>query len=651
MTRTVRTLRYVLPLLFVAFIVIIVVSYSSNAIRDRQNEAAPFRSELRADDRARSIFESFEDVQTIGGEVAFKIQATRTVGFTSGWYTLEGVRLSIYRKNGSHYEIAADHAQVNSETKEAEAKGNVRVVSSNGMELATDALRFDGERLANQQPVRFRMGGWSGSAGALDLELEQEILRLKQSVEARYTPLEEGEVPTAFKAAEATVLRAAGEVHFAGGVDVNRPAEHLRADRMMARTVQGGKQRLTALEGNGSVVATLVGGSTGVASQSGKTTISGDRFFCEFDGEGELAAVQVQGGPATARLLGPPQRLVTAANFRLTLEQKKPRELRAEPRVVFVESAVQRRTLTADLATVYFDPASGDPSTVHVTRNVSYSEPALQARSDRASYDLAQRKVVMTSNPGSAPTLQSPTETLRATMIEIWTDEGLKASGNVYAQLHPRNRGTTPAADSVLFSGNEPIYVNSNDAIFRRSSMSGTFSGNVRAWQGENTLFSQQLQIVDSGASLTASGGVRTSVVQDATSGGSGGATLITRSSELVALKDARRIDLNGKVKIDDQTRSLSSEKATIFFDEQQRIDRLVADRGLTFTESQTGRQGSGDKVTYRLLEKTILLEGSPATVRDPKGSIRGKQISFDLARNRMSVISGESLTETTYNP
>jgi LPS export ABC transporter protein LptC len=650
MTRTVRTLRYVLPLLFVAFIIVIVVSYSSNAIRDRQNEVAPFRSELRADDRARSVFESFEDVQTIGGEVAFKIQATRTVGFTSGWYTLEGVRLSIFRKDGSHYEIAADQAQVNSETKEAEAKGNVRVVSSNGMELATDALRFDGQRLANQQPVRFRMGGWSGSAGSLDLELEQEILRLRQSVEARYTPQQEGEIPTEFKAAEATVLRAAGEIHFAGGVDVHRPAEHLRADRVMARAIQGGKQRLTALEGNGSVVATLAGGSA-VASQSGRTTISGDRFFCEFDGEGELAAVQVQGGPATARLLGPPQRLVTAPNFRLTLDQKKPRELRAEPRVVFVESAEQRRTLTADFAIVHFDPSSGDPSTVHVNRNVNFSEPALQARSDRASYDLAQRKVVMSSNPGSAPTLQSPTETLRATTIEIWTDEGVKASGNVYAQLHPRSQGTRPAADSVLFSGNEPIYVNSNDAIFRRSNMSGVFTGNVRAWQGENTLFSQQLQIADAGGSLTASGGVRTSVVQDASSGGREGATLITRSNELVAIKDARRIDLNGKVTIDDQIRSLSSDKATLFFDEQQRIDRLVANESLTFTESQTGRQGSGDKVTYRLLDRTILLEGSPATVRDPKGSIRGRQISFDLARNRMSVISGESLTETTYNP
>src|SRR5512144_27060 len=123
MQRIIRILRVALPIAFVAFVLLIALSWNrSGAMKDRAaNE--PITSSQRPKDKPQAESTSFEDTQTSGGRVVSHIVARRVVAFKSGWTTLEGVSLTLYRESGLTYELTCPVAQFNSETKEAEAQG------------------------------------------------------------------------------------------------------------------------------------------------------------------------------------------------------------------------------------------------------------------------------------------------------------------------------------------------------------------------------------------------------------------------------------------------------------------------------------------------------------------------------------------------
>jgi lipopolysaccharide export system protein LptA len=99
---------------------------------------------------------------------------------------------------------------------------------------------------------------------------------------------------------------------------------------------------------------------------------------------------------------------------------------------------------------------------------------------------------------------------------------------------------------------------------------------------------------------------------------------------------------------MEDQGRVLTTAHATFRFDAQQQLEQVEAKGDVVVDEQATGRHGVGARLVYSVPKKTMVLEGSPATVSDKKGTVKGKEIVFDLARNRVDVIGG---TESTYKP
>ena len=170
MQRAVRVLRIALPILFVFFVGVIVVSWRRNQA-PRDHSATQPVAITRTGEKPQAESKGFEDTQTIGGRLVSRIRAKRVVAYTSNWNTLEDVALTIYRPNGLTYELLCPHAQFNSETKHAEAKGGVIVTSSDGVVIKTAEINFDGNRLTNHIPVEFKLDRWTGNGGALDLDV------------------------------------------------------------------------------------------------------------------------------------------------------------------------------------------------------------------------------------------------------------------------------------------------------------------------------------------------------------------------------------------------------------------------------------------------------------------------------------------------
>ncbi|HET7704851.1 MAG TPA: LPS export ABC transporter periplasmic protein LptC [Thermoanaerobaculia bacterium] len=647
MTRTVRVLRVALPIAFVAFVGLLVLSWNRSDTRRDNGDANPVTSTQRPEDKPQAEAIKFEDVQTIGGRVVSRIRATRVVGFESGWSTLEGVHLTIYRANGQTYELSCPQAQYNSETKEADVKGGVKLTSSDGIEVQTAEMHFDGTRLTNRIPVQFRVDRWRGNGGALDLDVPGETLKLFQNVTATMEPAQPAEPPLVITAAEALFRRNENDVTFSKDVVGTRAADRMSADRVIGRFTTD-RKRLLGLEGHQAVEIIMAAAVNPGEDLGGRKRITGDRFFTEFTAAGDVLAINVVGesGPARALLDGPPRREVEASSFRVAVANRAVSEMKAAGQVVMVETEPARREVRVDTATISFDPVRHRASNGFFEGNFKYRDPKTQASSIRAHYDIANDQIVLTASPGFDPTVVSDGQTLKAKQIEFSPKSGVaKATGSVVAELV--SKGGVSAESTNLFPAGKPVFVNSDLLVMRQVEKTAAFSGNVRAWQDMNTLFANELTVQGTGQTLTARGNVRTVLYNTGTEVRR--VPLRSKSDQLLARRAERDVELSGSVTIEDESRTMSGEKATLYFDAQRKIERIEASEKVVLVEKTANRKGTGDKVIYQLKQKMAYLHGSPATATDPQGSLSGQQIVFDLGRNRVQVLSPTGETQGTF--
>jgi LPS export ABC transporter protein LptC/lipopolysaccharide transport protein LptA len=657
MQRTVRVLRIALPIVFVAFVAFIFLSWDRSRGRTGRSKVDPVTSTQRPGDKPEIEARAFRDVQTVGGRVVSEIVANRVVSFASGWTTLEGVRLTLYRANGLTYVISCPEAQFNNQTKEAEAKGGVNVTSSDGIEIRTHEIHYDGARLTNDIPVEFKVDRWDGKAGALDLDVAGETLRLHKDVTATMAavplnapPGAPAEMPMTISGREGLFKRQANTVEFRDAVRMTRAAESVKADYMLGRFTQDRRQ-IVGLEGTGNVEIIMAANAQPGEDLGGRKTVTCDNFNTEVGPDGKINAINAIGAQnmAHAVLDGPPQRDIVARSFRVALANRAVSEIKADNQVVMKELGAEPRQINSEHVIVYFDAVTRRARNAYLEGAFRYTDPKNNASAFRAHYDIAGDKIILTTDPGWQATVVADGSTLKAKQIEFSPRaQTAHATGSVIAQLVSKGKGGGASADaSNLFPTGKPVFVNSDELVMRQAQKVAHFTGNVRAWQENNTILAGELQVVGNGDTLTARGNVRTMLYNTSTEARK--TPMRSTSEQLIARKAERRIDLIGNVTLVDETRTLQSQKATLFLDEHRKVQRMEAETGVQVTETGTGRKGTGDKAIYQVDKKMIYVFGKPATMSDPKGNLAGEQIVFDLARDRVAVRSPDGKTTGTY--
>ncbi len=648
MQRTIRVLRIALPILILGFILVIVFNWTAT----RKPSAGPSNegvtSTQRPEDKALVEGKSFEDVQTIGGRVVSRIRANRVVSFESGWTTLEGVELTLFRQNGLTYEVTCPQAQFNTTTKEADAKGGVRVASSDGIEIKTAEIRYDGTRLTNDIPVQFKVDRWNGEAGALDMDVPGETLRLFKNVTATMAAINPAEVPMTIRGAESMFRRRENTVEFKDQVRMDRGNESVSSNWMFGRFTQDRKQ-LIGVEGRENCVIVMAATSSTGEDLGGRKEIRSDGFHTEVGPDGQINALNATSvtNLAHAILDGPPKRDIVARSFRVGIANRVVNEIKADTGVVMKELGDAPREINAEHVTVWFDQGTRRARSAYLEGAFRYKDPKTTATAFRANYDIAGDRIILTTDPGWQATVVSDGHTLKAKTLEFSPRaQTARASGNVIAQLV--SKGSTPSAENTnLFPAGKPVFVNSDELLMRQTNKVAIFTGHVRAWQDNNTVLSNELQVSGNGDAIIARGNVRSLLYN---TGSEARKTPVQSTSEqLIARKSDKRIDLLGKVTIVDETRNLKSEKAMFFFNDKNKVERIEAENDVNLVDSATNRKGTGDKAIYQVDKKMIYLNGSPATATDPVTSVSGQQIAFDLARNRVQVLSPDSQTKGTY--
>ncbi len=649
MQRTIRILRIALPIAFVAFGLVIALSWNRTRVSRDRSGSEPVKG-TRTGERPQVESKGFEDTQSIGGRVVSRIRARRVVAYSSAWNTLEDVRMTIFRPNGLTYDIVCPETQFNSQTKEADAKGGVQVMSSDGVEMQTREIHFDGNRLTNHIPVQFKIDRWNGNAGGLDLDVQAETLRLFEKLDATLMPGQAAEAPMTIRSAEGTFRRKENDVTFTQNVEMTRAADRLTGDRVFGRFTQD-RKALVGLEGNGHIFISMSGNPSPGEDLGGKKDITCDRFFSELAGDGQISAINAIGDTALAHAVldGPPKRDIVAKSFRIALASRIVSEIKAEWQVVMKELGPAPRKIISDHVTVGFDQNTHKATTAYLEGNVKYTDPKNSAIAIRANYDIAGDRVVLTAEPGFDPTVVTDGNILKAKQIEFSPRaRTAKATGSVIAQLVSKP-GSTSADNTNIFPAGKPVFVNSDLLIMRQASKVAVFTGNVRAWQETNTLLAQEMQVQGAGEIITARGSVRTILYN--TGDAQRKTPVQSRSDQLMARKNDHRMDLVGNVQIDDEQRTMTSEHAIFFFDAARKLERVEAEKNVVLTERPTQRKGSGDRAIYQVPQRMIYVIGKPATLTAPAGNLTGQQIAFDLKRNKVEVVGPTSPTQGTYKP
>ncbi|HEX8252293.1 MAG TPA: LptA/OstA family protein, partial [Thermoanaerobaculia bacterium] len=385
----------------------------------------------------------------------------------------------------------------------------------------------------------------------------------------------------------------------------------------------------------------------------GRKQITCDVFNTELGPDGTINAINAiaaESAAARAILDGPPKRDITARTFRVALANKAVSEIKADWGVVMKELGPETRQINSEHVTVWFDPATRRARSAYLEGGFRYADPKNTASAFRASYDITGDRLILTTDPGWQATVNADGHILKAKQIEFAPRaQTARATGSVIAQLVGKGKGGGATADGTnLFPTQKPVFVNSDELIMRQQQKIAHFSGNVRAWQENNTILSQEMMVQGSGDSITARGNVRT-LLYNTSPDAARKTPMQSTSDQLVARRNDRRVELTGKVSIVDETRNLKSDKATLFLDQNRKVERMEAETDVNMAESGTGRKGTGDKAIYHVEKKMIYVFGKPAVITDPKGNLSGQQIVFDIARDRVQVMSSDGKTKGTY--
>ena len=214
-------------------------------------------------DRAVGVYTGFEYVERVAGKLIFELMSKRTLGLSSGWHEIEGVRLQFYRDGGPGPVLISDGASFNIQTRDARLEGGVRIEMPNGAVLTTDAGRFEASsrRFTANSDVYFYSGASFGRArnAAYDLQSDEVILS-----EGVVLTAEDG---TTLTAPSAVYQRSKQTIVFRDGGKVQLGDAEVKAPRMAVvleendgpptRIDLGGgvEARVAGLSGGGSVEA------------------------------------------------------------------------------------------------------------------------------------------------------------------------------------------------------------------------------------------------------------------------------------------------------------------------------------------------------------------------------------------------------------
>ncbi len=310
------------------------------------------------------------------------------------------------------------------------------------------------------------------------------------------------------------------------------------------------------------------------------------------------------------------------------------------------------KTLVAGSAKLTFDP-EGRLAVGVFTRGVSLTDGSrASVRGAEATLRGADDTAVVAGDPAE---YRDERATLAAQTIAYGRrDDRIDASGRVRASWSGEGR-------EGLLGGKEsgPLFSESDSLRVTEGRTKVHLAGSVRAWQKENVLRAESVDVDQVSRTLRAERNVRVFLRREAAAspasgaGAGAGTETINASGDLLTHREAdRSVRIEGHVGLLSGAWQVAADVCDL---------RLGADRSVEYAEARGAvmledraqhRRGEGTKATWRPRQEVVSLEGSPATAVDGKGNrASGAVLTFRQGRSQVDVETGTVPSETTLKP
>jgi len=593
-------------------------------------------------DRAIGIYTGFEFVERVAGKLIFELMSKRTLGLSSGWHEIEGVRLQFYRDGGPGPVLISDGASFNILTRDARLEGGVRIEMPNGAVLTTDAGRFEASsrRFTANSDVYFYSGASFGRArnAAYDLERDEVILS-------------EGVVLTA---ADGTTLTAPSAVYqrskqtimFRDGGKVQLRDAEVRAPKITV-ILEEDDGPPTRIDLNGGVearVAGLSGGGTVEAWMESAVAErdAGGRWQIDATTSGPWVTIHFNGGE------GYFERTLRTWVLRAVISDNGILNIRAERGVCIHEIPAEGppRWGEAQEARVWF--SDGQATDIELLEDVVLRAGDIEGRGYRARLSPQAGLTMLHGDPTGPERVLLLNERGRVScdQAQIFNEDGrAEARGNVQgsiADVSIMGNSGEGASDPAHFAS-EILEVGGNGAVYH-------LRENTRFWQGHRLLLADDVVYQHELTTVRAAGHVRTTLPASQLE--------LEGSPEEDVVVVARSLDYDqatgtavyrGNVRYSDPKHTLAAAELTVFFDDNNEVTAVEAIGAVELVELETGRRMIGQRARREVATQTVTITGNPVRLSDDAGNVvSGSSLTWNQADGTVSVAGG---TETIYYP
>lgn len=184
-----------------------------------------------------------------------------------------------------------------------------------------------------------------------------------------------------------------------------------------------------------------------------------------------------------------------------------------------------------------------------------------------------------------------------------------------------------------------PVYVAAERAEFRQSNSQAIYTGNARAWQDDNFVRGDKLNLYLNDKRMDAAGNVQTALYNSKRRV-DGNVTVVPAfaSSESMFYSDTDRVvHYEGSVDIKQGTDRMTSGVADIYLaKDSNEMEKTIAQKNVVLL--QPNRSGSGDWMQYTAADEVAILKGNPARVDDTEqGNTQGARLTVNMRDSRVT--------------
>ncbi len=592
-------------------------------------------------DRAVGVYEGFEFIERVAGRKIFELISKRTLGLSSGWHEIEGVRLQFYRAGELGPVLTCDGASFNIQTRDARLGGSVRIEMPSGAILTTDAGAFEASsgRFSTNADVLFVSGATFGRARTATYDLEADEIVLGGGVTL---VAEDG---TALNAATAVYQRSNSTVVFPEGGEVTFELSKVEAPliRLVLEEQDGPPRQIELL---GGVTA------SGEADGGGRFEAWMGDAVAESDGNGKWQLDASTDGPwIRVRFFegeGYFERELQTSMLRAVLSAEGLINLRAEEGVCFREVPTEGpvRMGEAKTARVWF--ADGQATDVELVENVVLRGGEVEGRGFRARLSATAGLTMLHGDPTGPERvlLLSDRGQMSCDQAQLFNREGRsEARGNVQGMIHNVSLMGAPSEgeDEPVHFAAEVLDVRDDGAVYHMRE-------NIRLWQGRRLLLADDLFYRHDSGAVRAAGHVRTTLpASQLELEGDPGEDVVVVSRSLDYDQVSGAAVYRGNVRYSDPNHTLAAAELSVFFDQDNKVTAVEAVGAVELVILETGRRMTGQTARREVATRLVTLTGSPVRLTDPAGNeVSGSSLTWNQADGTVSVAGG---TETIYYP